>query len=162
MGIKFCEWCGREFVPNKYSSTTQRYCTADCLNAARNKQEKVERKCIVCGKSFLGKPKRKFCSKECRARKQEQKNKNLDRELEQDTPYLCQKWRQEGESIKKIASTLSRSEKSVKKALAVKLTRVQLRTMEEHFIPCTNTPSRRSRPATTDLLEEQITGSTKG
>ena len=107
--------------------------------------------CPVCGREFEAPTKRrKFCSNKCccawwQAKMREQRNiapldpetieRGKNRELTEDTPYLCQKWLMEGDSVEMIAEALGRSLESVQRALEIPLSDVQRKTMEANLWP---------------------------
>lgn len=75
--------------------------------------------CEICGTEFKTTYcYQRFCCEKCRdIEKKNAKNRPFTR----DTPFLCQKWKSEGMSVRKIAEVMNRSTDSVKKALAVRL-----------------------------------------
>lgn len=58
------ERCRRFFVPKV---PWQKYCCYACKVEDMPKAEQIEKECLVCGKSFKGTSRQKYCSKECRA-----------------------------------------------------------------------------------------------
>lgn len=70
-----CKQCGIEFTPTRGN---RKYCSEKCKHEHylaymceynHKKYAKVERKighCSVCGKEFIGKQGKKYCSAECR------------------------------------------------------------------------------------------------
>lgn len=58
-----CQWCGGERARG-----AKKFCSLACYNAERvwrNRQERPDRKCQVCGDPISRKGARKFCSHEC-------------------------------------------------------------------------------------------------
>lgn len=53
MGIKKCEICNKDM---EYIKDDKKYCSKDCMNAARRKRyadkKGMERNCVMCGKPF--------------------------------------------------------------------------------------------------------------
>lgn len=92
----WCQWCGEEFRGHK----TARYCSGECLRAAKKVREasRVDRSrysCTVCGKSMTGdlRAHRYTCSKECRQEALKRRRRRM---------YLRKKEREdagEGEAI---------------------------------------------------------------
>ena len=75
---KYCENCDKKFQPAQNVAARQKYCTPDCLLAAKEKKrlakwrsERQARVCAHCGKDFLPERfagKHKYCSKDCQVR----------------------------------------------------------------------------------------------
>lgn len=67
--IKSCEICGKSFLAD---NGKQKYCSVRCGRIAstqkqrlRLKTEGTEHICARCGRKFRGKPKQKYCSRDC-------------------------------------------------------------------------------------------------
>jgi len=65
--MKECKLCGEEFVPYNKNNI---YCSDLCKRVAQRRRSGVgmgyTQECVVCGKEFWSKHKRKICSEECR------------------------------------------------------------------------------------------------
>ncbi|WP_101908854.1 hypothetical protein [Marasmitruncus massiliensis] len=110
------------------------FCSRKCYAAKRylDNNPEVTKTCAVCGKPFQTRIKNDvYCSDECKDKASQRENV-LNRDYTELTPYLCQKWRREGMSIKKIAALVSRSPENVRKALKIRLSREDYATMEEY------------------------------
>lgn len=124
-----CKHCGKEF-PQK--SFKQLFCCASCRKTWYNKnyaslyktdKPTYQKICITCGQPFTThNPRTLYCTSKCKNAKYRVR-RNADREFTSLTPYLCQKWRREGMSVRMIAQTLNRSVENVKRALSVPLTK---------------------------------------
>lgn len=129
---KTCPMCGVVFTPRNRG---QICCSKSCGKTRENKRRSAQKHtmiCHFCGKPFEAADRAVYCSKDCRVAAAKAPLRDKNREFTPDTPYLCQKWRREGMSVKKIAEILLRSTESVRKALAVPLTAEQYRDMEEY------------------------------
>lgn len=71
--MRFCNYCGKEYLVSGYTKNTSKYCSRECLGLAKTKNATVIVLCQFCNKefsvlkgeiSFWGEI--KFCSKECR------------------------------------------------------------------------------------------------
>lgn len=63
---KKCPICGKEFVPKH---KRQKYCTSECsynYQLEVQKTRKIPVECPICGKVFMGGPRSRTCSEECR------------------------------------------------------------------------------------------------
>lgn len=105
-------------------------------------------RCARCGVEIVARsPNRRYCGgcihemameKWASQRKRRQLQALMQypsRPLTEDTAYLCQKWRREGMSVRETAIILSRPEKDILAALAVRLPKKRLAVMEEYLSP---------------------------
>ena len=122
-----CSYCGAEFEPNR---PNQKYCSDACREMANGTKPKTKI-CKNCGKPFTTCNRRKvYCSDACMGQAYRSPKGDKNREFTPLTPYLCQKWRKEGMSVKEIALILHRTPENVRKALRVKLSPGQYAAME--------------------------------
>ena len=78
--------------------------------------------CARCRTSFQTRYKtQKYCCHKCALAVGSSPGGSKDREFTRDTAFLCQLYRNRGESVRRIAEDLNRSVESVKKALSVPL-----------------------------------------
>ena len=128
-----CLTCGKEFSPRR---KTQQCCSHACYYTYQYQKSHplIRKNCAICGKPFQTRnPKSACCSEMCRQKKYKpSEHGSRDREFTELTPYLCQKWYQEGMPIRQIAELLDRSKENVIKALAIPLSRAKLKDMEEY------------------------------
>lgn len=128
-----CAVCEAEFEAKRSSQTC---CSRKCYAAKRylDNNPEVTKTCAICGKPFQTRIKNDvYCSDECKDKASQHERENaLNRDYTELTPYLCQKWRREGMSIKKIAALVSRSPENVRKALKIRLSKEDYATMREY------------------------------
>jgi len=66
--MKKCEWCGKEFEPNKFAVSRQKFCSDKCRRRWRYYNPKhPEQTCRYCGKKFVpkGLDRTTYCSRQC-------------------------------------------------------------------------------------------------
>lgn len=97
-------------------------------------ENKYTHTCKRCGKVLKGVERYRFYCVHCSSIMKATPKKS-SREFTELTPYLVQKYILEGMSEKDIADLLDRSMEDIKKASAVKLTKVDYQTMREYLNP---------------------------
>ena len=95
--VAVCEQCGKPFVKSKWQKT-KRFCDAVCQNRHNHEKRQQEKKrtkpgkpavCPICGADFVADYQHRiYCSSECFAESQRQKNKvwNASRREKQNAP----------------------------------------------------------------------------
>ena len=66
--MKICEYCEKEYIPNKFAAKRQRFCSKECNAKWRyHNPQSGSYICLGCGSVFIPKSKEnnKYCSREC-------------------------------------------------------------------------------------------------